>query len=256
MKRLEVKVAMFILGFTFIYVILGISFALVGSYLNMSWFFSFAGVILIIFGLHVMHVFRIRWLEAQLGGMNRAKEAEDIVGSFLVGIAFAIGWSPCTGPIVAAILGLAAQQKSVFAGGFLLLCYCVGLGIPFMLIGLAVGKFLRLFDKVKKHMRKVEIASGILLIILGALFLSQNVNFLREISSGKLGFSTEGLESLLAPEVGQGVSLFAVGAAFLAGLLSFISPCVLPLLPSYIAFIAGADNLDALYADDKDKAAK
>lgn len=251
MKKLGLKVALFIAGFSFVYIALGVSVAFAGSFfrLNMNWLFAVAGVILIVFGLHVMHIFRIPWLERQVGGMDKAKEAENIFGAFLVGVAFAIGWSPCTGPIVAAILGLAAKQQTVFAGGLLLLGYCVGLGVPFLLVGLAVGKFLRMFEKMQKHMRKVEIVSGLLLILLGILFVSQNANFFRDLIGGSLGLSMGEWEHALAPRVGEGVSLLAFGAAVLAGFLSFISPCVLPLLPSYVAFIAGTDDINELYGE-------
>ncbi len=249
MKKLGIKIAFFILGFTLVYVLLGVSLAFVGNFFraNMGWLFSIAGAILIIFGLHVMQVFRIPFLEKTWGGMDKAEEAKGILGSFFVGVAFAVGWSPCTGPILAAILTLAADQGTVLAGGVLLLLYCAGLGIPFMLTGLAVGKFLRLFSRLQKHMRVIEIVSGVLLICLGALFLSQHVNFLRSFTGGALGISL-GWESAAAGTVRSGMSLVAMGAALGAGFLSFVSPCVLPLLPSYIAFIAGAEDIDELYA--------
>jgi len=248
MKKLGVKIAFFILGFTLVYVLLGVSLAFVGNFFsaNMAWLFSMAGVILILFGLHVMGVFRIPFLEKTWGGMDRAGEARGILGAFFVGVAFAVGWSPCTGPILAAILTLAADQSTVWAGGVLLLLYCAGLGIPFMLVGLAAGKFLRLFSRLQKHMRVIEITSGLLLVGLGALFLSQHINFLRSVFGGALGI-TSGWESSAAAAVHGGVSIVAMAAALGAGFLSFVSPCVLPLLPSYIAFIAGIEDVDELY---------
>ncbi len=254
MKRLVFKITFFIAGFTLVYVFLGISVALVGSFfrVNIGWLFGIAGVILIIFGLHTMRVFRIPFLEGSWGGMDRAKESHNLVGCFLVGVAFAIGWSPCTGPIVAAILTLAADQNTVWAGGLLLLIYCIGLGIPFMLTGLAVGKFLRLFARLERHMRVVEIASGILLVGLGLLFVSQHANLLRSLFGGAGGISLEGFETHATQVFGKGLNFMAMGAALAAGLLSFISPCVLPLLPSYVAFIAGTDDLDALMGEEGD----
>jgi len=251
MKGLVLKIVFFIAGFTAVYVPLGLGIALAGSFVgaNMKWIFTVAGVILIIFGLHVMRVFRIKWLDGQWGGLDKAKNATSLIGAFLVGVAFAVGWSPCTGPIIGAILTLAASQGKVWSGGLLLLLYCIGLGIPFLLVGLAVGKFLRLFSRIERHMKKVEIASGILLIALGILFLSQHANLLRELTGGTMGLS--GIFGDNAQEsVSKGVSFMAMGAALLAGFLSFISPCVLPLLPSYVAFIAGTDDLDALMGDD------
>ena len=253
MKGLWLKIAFFVAGFTAVYVLLGISVAFVGSFfrVNMSWFFVVAGLILVVFGLHVMRVFRIKWLEGQWGGMNRAKEAHNPLGAFLIGVAFAIGWSPCTGPIAASILALAADQHTVFDGGLLLLLYCIGLGVPFMLTGLAVSRFMRLFTRIQKYMRAVEITSGVLLIGLGILFLSQHSNLLRSLLGGSVGFSVIGMENNFAGTVKQGISGMAMAAALGAGLLSFVSPCVLPLLPSYVAFIAGTDDLDAIMGAEK-----
>ena len=246
MKRLWVKITFFIAGFTAVYVFLGVSVAFVGNLfkVNLSWFFIVAGLILVIFGLHVMRVFRIRWLEGQWGGMHRAKEAEDVVGSFLIGVAFAVGWSPCTGPIAAAILTLAANQGTVWAGGFLLLLYCLGLGIPFLLTGIAVDRFLKFFHRIQRYMRVVEIVSGILLIGMGILFLSQHSNLLRSLLGGSLGFSATNWETKAVGSVSESISIMAMAWALAAGFLSFISPCVLPLLPSYVAFIAGTDEID------------
>ena len=255
-KRLGLKIALFIAGFTTVYVLLGVSVALVGSFLkvNMGWLFVMAGLILIVFGLHVMRVFRIPWLEGTWGGMDKAKEARDLMGCFLVGVAFAVGWSPCTGPIVAAILALAANRGTVWEGGLLLLLYCAGLGIPFLLTGLAVHKFLSLFARVQRYMRVVEISAGILLILLGILFLTQHANLLRSLFGGWTGISAEMWEMKRVQAINQGIGIVAMGAAFAAGLISFISPCVLPLLPSYIAFIAGTDDLDELLGEKEEEA--
>lgn len=244
MKGLWKRVAAFIAGFTLVYVLLGISVAFVGGYfrVHMNWLFGIAGVILILFGLHVVRVFRIPFLEGRFGGMDKARDPSNIVGSLLVGVAFAIGWSPCTGPIMAAILTLAASQGTAFNGATLLLAYCVGLGAPFLLTGLAVKYFLNLFNHLQRHMRKIEVVSAVLLIAVGILFLTQNMNMFRGLTGINLGGWEIGARSNISP----GLSPIAVGTSLLAGFLSFVSPCVLPLLPSYIAFIAGTTDLDAI----------
>lgn len=239
--------AAFILGFTLVYVVLGVSVAFVGGYfsVHMNWLFGIAGAILIIFGLHVLRLFRIPFLEGRFGGADKAKDPRNIVGSFLVGTAFAIGWSPCTGPIIAAILTLAARQKTVLNGGLLLLAYCAGLGAPFLLTGLAVKYFLNIFNQLQRHMRRIEIVSAVLLIAAGVLLLTQNMGLFR----GLVGINLGGWESGARDNIAQGLSPVAVGTSVLAGFLSFVSPCVLPLLPSYIALIAGTSDLDAVMGD-------
>lgn len=260
MKGLWRRVAAFIAGFTLVYVVLGVSVAFVGSFLkvHMNWLFGIAGLILIIFGLHVARLIRIPFLETQVGGMDKAKDPRNFIGAFMVGIAFAIGWSPCTGPILAAILTLAMSQDTVFAGGILLLCFCIGLGVPFLLTALAVNYFLKIFDKVLVHMRKVEIASSILLILIGLLMITSALNIIGLLNElrGVSGISTIGLEKWLKGLMfteDSGITLMAAVVAAFAGLLSFISPCVLPLLPSYIAFIAGTTDVDDLSGESQAK---
>jgi len=213
-----------------------------GAYIGiyMKWVFVGVGVILILFGLHVAHVFHIPFLAGRFGGIEKAKDPSDLVGAFFVGVAFAVGWSPCTGPIMAAILALAGSQGTVLAGGLLLLAYCIGLGLPFILTGLAVEYFLEFFKKLHWHLRKIEIASAVLLIALGVLFITQNLDFLR----GHLGLNATGFELNHKENIAGGLNFLAIGTAMFAGFLSFVSPCVLPLLPSYIAFIAGTSEID------------
>src|SRR5207245_7338155 len=104
--------------------------------------------------------------------------------SFLIGFAFAFGWTPCIGPILTAILALAAQRETVFQGMFLLAVYSAGLAIPFLLTGLGLTQFLKFYGGFRKHLHVVEVASGVLLIVLGALMVLNKLT----IISGMLGF--------------------------------------------------------------------
>ncbi len=107
-----------------------------------------------------------------------------ILGTFVVGIAFAFGWTPCIGPFLAGLLFLASNQDTVWQGFFLLLVYSFGLAVPFLLAAIAVNAFLSAFQKVKKHFRIIEVVGGILLIEFGHIILFNKLGWL----AGKLGF--------------------------------------------------------------------
>jgi cytochrome c-type biogenesis protein len=107
-----------------------------------------------------------------------------LLGAFILGFAFAFGWTPCIGPILAGILALAATRNTVFQGMFLLAIYSAGLAIPFLLTSLGLGKFLKFYGRFKKHLQAVEIGSGALLILIGILIALNRFTIL----SGYLGF--------------------------------------------------------------------
>jgi len=160
----------FVAGLAVVFIMLGASATWVGKFLlaQRTWFNILAGFIIIVFGLHLTGLVKIPLLyrEARLvtGAPRRS-----LGGSFLLGFAFAFGWTPCIGPILAAILALAAQRETVFQGMFLLAVYSAGLAIPFLLTSLGLGTFLKFYGGFRKHLQAVEVASGVLLIALGVL---------------------------------------------------------------------------------------
>jgi len=160
----------FIVGFTLVFVILGASATWVGQFLvaRRTIFNIVAGVIIVIFGLHLTGLVKIPLLyrEARL---DTGAPKRGLAGAFLLGFAFALGWTPCIGPILGAILALAAQRETVFQGMFLLATYSAGLAIPFLITSLGLGSFLRFYGGFRKHLHAVEVASGVLLIALGVL---------------------------------------------------------------------------------------
>lgn len=160
----------FIVGFTVVFVILGASATSVGKLLlaQRTTFNLIAGVIVIIFGLHLTGLIKIPLLyrEARL---NTGAPRRSLGGAFLLGFAFAFGWTPCIGPILAAILAIAAQRETVYQGMFLLAIYSAGLAIPFLLTSVGLSSFLKFYKGFRKHLQAVEVASGVLLIALGTL---------------------------------------------------------------------------------------
>jgi cytochrome c-type biogenesis protein len=128
-------------------------------------------------GLHLLGILKMKWLNYEKRVQTR-NISPGYWGAFLVGLAFALGWSPCVGPILAGILALAATQKTLVKGMVMLLLYSLGLGIPFIVTGFAVGVFMRFFEKYKRFIRAGEIVAGVFLIGLGILIFTDNVSML------------------------------------------------------------------------------
>jgi cytochrome c-type biogenesis protein len=129
-----------------------------------------AGVVIILFGLHLTGILQIKALlaDTRLHGLKGSSSAW---GAFVIGFAFAFGWTPCVGPILAVVLGFAAAQDTVWKGIFLLAIYSAGLAVPFLLTSLGIERFLKFYNRFKFHMHAVEVASGGLLIALGILLV-------------------------------------------------------------------------------------
>jgi cytochrome c-type biogenesis protein len=160
----------FVLGFSVVFVALGASATALGGLMlkNLPLLSKVGGVMLFLFGLHMTGLIPIKALY-QEKRIHVETKPLGLVGAFLVGMAFAFGWTPCIGPVLAGILGIAASSDTIWQGVILLGAYSLGLGIPFMLTALGITQFFRFFDSFKHHLRKVEIASGILLMAVGVL---------------------------------------------------------------------------------------
>jgi cytochrome c-type biogenesis protein len=163
---------MFVLGFSTVFVALGASASLVGGLIR-AWSaqLSFlAGIVIIIMGLHFLGLTRISLLMRE--GRLPIPKPVGLWGAYVMGLAFAFGWTPCIGPILAAILSVAAAEATVAKGAMLLAVYSAGLGIPFLLAAFAVEQFSELFMRMKKHLARVEHAMGVLMVITGVAFLT------------------------------------------------------------------------------------
>lgn len=160
----------FILGFTVVFVLLGASATLVGSFLNQHAGFlrKAGGILIVLLGVHVTGLIPISMLLGEKRITLHRKPA-GFAGTFLVGIAFAAGWTPCIGPILAAILMVAATEENVYHGIILLLIYSLGLGIPFFLSSLAMHQFIVMFQRFKKYIRMFEICTGVFLVLVGIM---------------------------------------------------------------------------------------
>ena len=143
----------FILGFSFVFIVLGASATFIGSLLikHLKIITYVSGIIIIIFGIHLTGIFRIGALYNEKR-INVTQKPVNVFGSFLIGLAFAFGWTPCIGPILASILMLAAVQSTMYRGVLLLAMYSLGLAIPFMITAYSITFFFKMFDKIKKYL--------------------------------------------------------------------------------------------------------
>jgi cytochrome c-type biogenesis protein len=163
----------FIVGFSITFVILGASATWLGQVL-VSWrqlLDRIAGLILIVFGVHVLGIVKINALY-QDKRFHNVDAPRGAAGSLLMGLAFAFGWTPCLGPILAGILAIASTKQTVSEGMFLLGVYSAGLGIPFLLTSLALNQFLSFYSRFKKHFHAVEMVSGALVIAVGIMMVT------------------------------------------------------------------------------------
>jgi len=185
MKTVMLHSVMFILGFTLVFVTLGAAASELGylaktykKYLTWA-----AGIIIIVFGIHLTGLFKIKALYADKR-LHSVQGGKSPIGAFVVGFAFAFGWTPCIGPILGGILGLAADSGTLYKGVFLLWVYSLGLAVPFLLTSVLVDRFLVFYGRFRRHLNTVEILSGVLLIAIGGLILAGHFTWL----SSKLGF--------------------------------------------------------------------
>jgi cytochrome c-type biogenesis protein len=163
----------FVLGFSVVFVILGVAASALGGLLYdlRFWIAKIGGVVVIVFGLHMIGILRIPWLEYDLRPQSTPDRNRGYLASALMGIFFSAGWSPCVGPVLGAILTFAINGGSISHGASLLSAYSAGLAIPFLLAALGIGWVTTILRRYGKVMRYVEIGMGILLVIVGGMLL-------------------------------------------------------------------------------------
>ena len=172
MRRVMVNSVGFILGFSVVFITLGAISTEVGQ-LAARYKHTLsivAGVVIIIFGIHLTGIYKIKYLYTD-ARLHNVKGSSTLIGAFVVGFAFAFGWTPCLGPILSGILAVASEQETLVKGIVLLSVYSLGLAVPFLLTSLLMERFLKFYSRFRSYMHALEVASGALLIGLGILLV-------------------------------------------------------------------------------------
>lgn len=179
--------SMFVLGFSIVFITLGIAVSYASSFFvdATTWIERIGGIIIILFGLHLLGILNIKKLNKQKS-FDFSKRSTKNIGSILVGMAFGAGWTPCIGPILAGILTIAATSSTVMDGALLLGVYSTGLAIPFVLSAIAIDQFLIFFQKIKKWIGWIERTSGVMLIGIGVLLLTGSLTVINTLFDGSI----------------------------------------------------------------------
>ncbi len=266
----------FVLGFGAIFTLLGSAAGLIGQNLNeyLPFVQRLGAILLLIFGLTTLGVLgwivrrvqanaklaanpavaalvdilsflnALMYTERRVTDLHRVKRGWGYLSSALMGVSFSAGWVPCVGPILASILFLASDSATAGQGALLLAIYSLGLGLPFLITGAAFSRATLILRRLNRHANIVSIVSGIFLLYVAWLLWSDQLTML----ASQFAFLNQWV-FLLEDSVSQTVevnSAFNSGAlsaaplSFVAGIISFISPCVLPLIPAYIGYLSGA----------------
>lgn len=224
---------LFVLGFSITFVIgWGGAFTIFGQVFSQykSLLGQIGGVVVIVFGLFNLGVVKIAPLNYDTRPQLDVSRYGGLASSALMGIFFAAGWTPCIGTTLGAILTLGFSQQTAGQAMILSSGYSLGLGIPFLIIGLGIGRATRLLGRFRRHVRKLQVVSGLLLILMGMLILTNQITMI-SIWAQRYGLYLD------LPLGGASTPNYLI--AILAGLLSFLSPCVLPLVPAYISYLGG-----------------
>ena len=172
-SKVFISALAFVFGFSLVFILMGASASYLGQMLSdyFDWLSIIAGVIIIIMGLHFLGVFKIALLYKQ-AKVEVEKKPAGIGGSFLMGLAFAFGWTPCVGPVLSAILFMAGAEDSALRGATLLGAYAMGIGIPFLLAAAFAGPFVGFMRRFSKHLGTVEKIMGAMLVVTGIMIIT------------------------------------------------------------------------------------
>lgn len=237
MDQARVKIILssifFVLGFSVIFSILGVLLQSVLSsvaYDARNILGYIAGIIIILFGLIMAGVLKIGFLQRE-HKLNVKMGKHQYLSSFLFGGAFAVGWTPCVGAVLGAVLTLAVTNPSIALP--MMLAYSLGLGLPFIIAAIFISRATGFIEKMSPYLKTINLVFGLILVVLGILIftnsLSAVANLLPVEDILMSGTAEGGIESVEPNLI----------IAFVAGLVSFLNPCVLPLVPAYLTFIAG-----------------
>jgi cytochrome c-type biogenesis protein len=223
---------LFVLGFSLVFVFgWGGAATLLGQLFGVykGWLGKIGGAVVILFGLSTLGVIKIPWLYYDTRPEWQGQNRKGLLASGAMGMFFAAGWTPCIGATLGAILTLSFSQATSGQAMLLSSGYALGLGIPFLAIGFSMERASHFVRRFQRHLRKVQIASGVFLILIGLMMLTNQITLIA-IWAQRNG---------LFLDLPLGASAPTYFIAVLAGLISFLSPCVLPLVPAYVGYLSG-----------------
>ncbi|MGV2965389.1 cytochrome c biogenesis protein CcdA [Paenibacillus sp. FSL H8-0317] len=177
-STLVLRTFLFVLGLSLVFVLLGFGSGIVGNLITSPVFIAICGAIVVLFGIYQTGLIRLSWLERERKLSNNQAKRGGYVGAFLLGLTFSFGWTPCIGPVLAAILGIAAGEGSPLYGGFLMFLYTLGLAIPFLILSVFSEYVMKRIRRLYRYMGVIKITSGCILIIMGLLLMTDRLNSL------------------------------------------------------------------------------
>jgi len=228
---------LFVCGFSIVFVVgWGGAATLMGQFFGQYRYVlsQVGGAFVMLFGLYTLGILRLPWLAYDLRPQWSPSRRGSFVSSVLMGIFFAAGWTPCIGVTLGAILTLGLSQESSSQAMVLASGYALGLGIPFLVLGLAIARVSRVLKAIKPYLRAIQIASGIMVFAIGLLLLTDQMTMIA------IWAQQNGLFIDLAL---PGTTMPTYPIAIVAGLMSFLSPCVLPLVPAYLGYLTSSGAL-------------
>lgn len=170
------RTLLFVLGLSVVFIVLGFGSGIFGRIISSSWFVAVCGAIVVLFGIYQTGLIRLSFLEREKKLSSDGIKRGGYIGAFLLGLTFSFGWTPCIGPVLAAVLGIAAGEGSPVYGGFLMLLYSLGLAIPFLIMSVFSGYLIQRVRRLYRYMGAIKVVSGCILIIMGLLLMTDRLN--------------------------------------------------------------------------------
>lgn len=172
---LILKTFIFVSGLSTVFILLGFGAGALGNLIYGPWFIRACGIIVIILGVHQTGLFHLKFLEREKKVQLKASKENHLLGTYLLGLTFSFGWTPCIGPVLGAVLGVAASEGQAAYGGWLMFIYSLGLMIPFMILALFSDVLLSRLKGLNKHLGKIKVAGGVIIILMGLLLLTNQL---------------------------------------------------------------------------------
>lgn len=175
--HLLMKTIIFVTGLSTSFILLGFGAGFLGAVINTQWFIVVCGAVVVLLGLHQVGLFNVSFLNREKKVQMNRSSKRDLLGTYLLGLTFSIGWTPCIGPILGAVLGLSASEGQATYGAFLMFIYALGLLVPFLVMALFSDILLRKVKKMNRYMGKLKVAGGAIIIIMGLFLMTNNLNW-------------------------------------------------------------------------------